>query len=88
MQKPIAKPLKLACEPENLISENIVQNNSDGKIHNWKYYAACGGFISFHIERAAGDVRYFTIYEVNYFTFNAGEYFTVWELHFIFAVIG
>ena len=26
--------LMVACESENLISENIVQNNSDGKIHN------------------------------------------------------
>ena len=31
------------------------------------------GFISFHI---ATKEQYFTIYEVNYFTFTVGEYFT------------
>ena len=26
--------LMVSCDPENLISENIVQNNPDGKLHN------------------------------------------------------
>ena len=33
----------------------------------------CEGFISFHI---ATEEQYFTIYEVNYFTFGIAEYFT------------
>ena len=48
------------------------------RLRRVKCAAARGGFISFHI---ATKEQYFTIHEVNYFTFGNAEYFTC-NLHY------